>query len=167
MQRYNDEESQVGKGLKYTLDLLYLPPSEVGESLCDLIAVAPAEVTDYADYLVESYIELYFDFSPYVWAEPPTSAPRTTESFHSSFKKEFYPPHPFIHAVMFTLRGIQVSSYFEIKAIKRGKVQKLKAETAGRIEKLKHVEVAKWERKYCSSKRYNLIHPDVAYTPLG
>ena len=70
MEHYTDEQSTVGKWLKYTFGLAYLPPSEVEEGFCDLMTIVWAEVTTYADYLTDSYIEptTNMDKPPYICA---------------------------------------------------------------------------------------------------
>ena len=59
MDHYKDEESEVGKWLKYTFGLPSLPAAEVEDGFSDLMAIAPPEVLHYVDYLTDSYIKYY------------------------------------------------------------------------------------------------------------
>lgn len=57
---FRNTDSEVGKWLRYTFGLTYLNPDEVGDCFpLDLFAVKPAhaQADEYADYLLETYIE--------------------------------------------------------------------------------------------------------------
>lgn len=58
--------------------------------------------TDFADYLLDNYIDTN-NFTPVLWAEEPNGSTRTTngpDSYHSQLRYEFDVPHPTIfHSV--------------------------------------------------------------------
>lgn len=123
---YKNKDSQVGKWLRYTFGLTYLKPEEVSECFVfDMMSVKPEvnpddELSKYADYLLETYIEENAIFPPEIWAEESASITRTTntcESFHSKFNDSFYSTHPSIYVFIQKLKEIQVDTYVKIQSL--------------------------------------------------
>ena len=92
-QEYKDKNSMIGKWLKYCFGLLFLDPEEVGDTFAlDLLSdpdkPSDPRLTEFADYLVENYIEEDSLFPPHIWAAASNCSWRTTnncEAFHAKF----------------------------------------------------------------------------------
>lgn len=77
-------------------------------------------VSEFADYLIENYIDNESRFPPRIWASHTVCTMRTTntcESFHSKFNSYCPSPHPNIHVFMHTLINIQTDSYIKINSV--------------------------------------------------
>ncbi|XP_060870098.1 uncharacterized protein LOC132944652 [Metopolophium dirhodum] len=100
---YNNSESETGKWLKNFFGLSFLPYTEVSEAFCELIEISPSEnALEFSDYVLKNYIDEDCLFPPEMWAEAPSSMPKTTngpESFHRHFNEQFYSAHPSIWKV--------------------------------------------------------------------
>lgn len=77
-QEYRNK-SEKGKWIRKFFGLAFLDPSEVSDAFSQLISVAPSEeCCSFADYILENYVDEEAPFSPNIWAELPSCAPRTT-----------------------------------------------------------------------------------------
>lgn len=121
---YNNELSEIGSWLRHLFGLQYLDPNDVEDCfVMDLAPDQPADqrVTEFADYLVEHYLD--GEFPPNMWAEEGTSQEHTTnacESFHSKFGEQFYHAHPSIIHFTEVLKMFQTQSYIKINSINDG-----------------------------------------------
>lgn len=95
---YNNSESETGKWLKMFFGLSFLPFAEVSDAFCELIEISPSEnAFEFSDYVLKNYIEENCLFPPEIWAEAPSTIPKTTngpESFHKHYNEQFYSAHP-------------------------------------------------------------------------
>lgn len=113
--------SEIGKWLKLFFSVPYLPPSLVPEAFTDLFSNAPVsdKATQFADYVLNTYIKEDCLFPPHLWSGLPSmNCPRTTngaESFHKHIKSEFYHQNPDIHTVIENLRQGQAMTYLKMK----------------------------------------------------
>lgn len=102
----------MGKWLKSFFEFSFLPPAEVSEAFCILIELSPSEnALKLADYILENYKEENSLFPSEMWAEAPSSIPKTTngpESFHEHLQSAivfilfyfiFYSVYPYIWKV--------------------------------------------------------------------
>ena len=153
LHHYNSKDSEIGKWLKHFFGLRFLPPHEVVDGYLDLMSIIPSSneaLTDFSTYVLENYIVLA-RFPPELWASPPSKAPRTTngpESFHSSYNKEFYHPHPSIHLVVEVLREIQSETDTKHQSIRMQSTKKPKKQSDARND----AAMALWD-VYDKSKR--------------
>lgn len=81
----------------------------------ELAALQPLDdkITQFSDYLVDTYISEDSIFPPHIWAEKSSSIHRTTnacESFHSKFNSYFESPHPNIFKFIDILKLIQTET---------------------------------------------------------
>jgi len=72
----------------------------------ELAAIQPLDdkITQFSDYLVDTYISEDSMFPPHIWAEKSSSIQRTTnacESFHTKFNSYFELPHIYINLSKF------------------------------------------------------------------
>lgn len=108
------------------------------------MSIAPPDVTDFTDYILDNYISEDSQFPPFIWAEEPQTYPRTTngpESFHSNNNQQFYKQHPNHQNVINVLIEIQTETNSKINSIGRKITNKFKEET---VEKHKFVQQC-WE----------------------
>lgn len=120
---YKNQESEIGRWLKYTFGLPFLNPADVGDCFAyDFAELQPEDekVSKYADYLVDNYIGEEASFPPELWAECSDSIERTTnacESFHSRFNSNFYSTHPNIFAFIEVLKQFQTDTYVKLQSL--------------------------------------------------
>lgn len=120
---YKNQESEIGRWLKYTFGLPFLNPADVGDCFAyDFAEIQPEDekVSKYADYLVDNYIGEEASFPPELWAECSDSIERTTnacESFHSRFNSNFYSTHPNIFAFIEVLKQFQTDTYVKLQSL--------------------------------------------------
>ncbi|XP_050053667.1 uncharacterized protein LOC126549153 [Aphis gossypii] len=77
-------------------------------------------VSQYADYLTDTYISENSIFPPVIWAESSSSLSRTTnacESFHSHFKENFYKEKPNIFMWLNIIKQTQTNIYCKMRSI--------------------------------------------------
>lgn len=160
---YKNEESQIGKWLKYTFGLTYLDPSDVGDCFAfDLYSIKPVndQLDKYCDYLVNTYIDQESDFPPSLWAECSSSLIRTTnacESFHARFNSSFYSPHPSIFIFIEKLKQFQTETYVKIQSlhiprkIKDTTVKKKMNTVTSLCDKLLRAEISNFDFVKCVS----------------
>lgn len=95
--------TEVGKWIKYFFGLSFISPEEVSDQFCELIEIAPnSDVLHFSDYIYDNYIQENCLFPPEMWAEIPSTFPKTTngpEAFHSHYNAQFYSTHPSIWKV--------------------------------------------------------------------
>ena len=75
--------SEIGKFLKYTFGLQYLDAEEVGDCVAfDMSSIQPNDprVTEYMDYLIDTYVSEDSMFSPEIWASASSHMTRTTNA---------------------------------------------------------------------------------------
>lgn len=120
---FSDQNSQVGRWLRYTFGLTFLNPNEVGDCFAfDLYSEKPNhEVLDkYADYLLETYVGEDAIFPPFLWAKASPALTYTTnacESFHSRFNGSFYATHPSIYIFIKKLLEFQIDTYVKLQSV--------------------------------------------------
>lgn len=120
---YRNQESEIGRWLKYTFGLPFLNPADVGDCFAfDFAEIQPIDsrLSKYADYLVDNYIGDDANFPPELWAECSDSIQRTTnacESFHSRFNSNFYFNHPNIFLFIDVLKQFQTDTYLKLQSL--------------------------------------------------
>lgn len=119
---YRNENSEIGKWLRYIFGLPFLNPSEVGDCFAfDLSEIQPENqrLQLFADYLVDNYISEDAVFPPCLWAELSNSIERSTnacESFHAKFNGSFYSAHPSIFHFLEVLKQFQTDTYIKMQS---------------------------------------------------
>ena len=66
--------------------------------MTNLMSIAPPNMTDFSDYILDNYISEDSQFPSFTWTEESKTYPRTTnspESFHSNYNQQFYEQHPY------------------------------------------------------------------------
>lgn len=173
------EKGEVGDWLRWTFGLPLLPHNEVEESFVeDLMSIMPRDnrVEQYADYLVENYIEEDAKFPPHLWARNELSSARTTnmcESFHRKFNALFCSAHPNIFVFLDALKKMEIDSITIINGSHAPKLssnytfrqQKKKVDqlilnyNQGNIPRLHFLQCASYhycKTKYCSENLENI-----------
>lgn len=113
-------------------------------------------VNQFADYLVENYIDEESTFPPIVWAEKTASLLRTTnacESFHSKFNSYCPSPHPNLFIFLNCLKSMQTDTYVKINSVNSASVKKIRKEI---IEKQKFItdKIEQLGKNYISRLNY-------------
>lgn len=122
-QRKNENETEITKFLTYIFGLPFLHPEDVGEVFAiDFAEIKPEndKVTEFCDYLVDTYISENSHFPPHIWAEHSSSLQRTTnacESFHSKYNSSFYSPHPNINSFINVIKQFQIDTSVKINSV--------------------------------------------------
>jgi hypothetical protein len=83
---YKNEQSPIGTWLKHLFGLTFLPPAEVGDCFAEDFTCEKTEnskLDQFADYLVDNYIDSESKFPPVIWAENSCSILRTTNTCES------------------------------------------------------------------------------------
>lgn len=120
---YKDPQSVVGRWLSQFFGLSFLHPDSVADSFVeDLMANTPTDpkCTDFADYVVENYIDDEAPFPPKLWAEIPSDNRRTNngcEAFHHHFNEQFYRHSPNIFMLVDVLLKLQSTTYVKIRSL--------------------------------------------------
>ena len=123
---YADNNNAIGMWLKSIFGLPYLDPCEVSDAFAfDIMpdAALDERVTQFANYMVETYIADEARFPPSMWATSPSNeadVPRTTnaaEAFHMHFKKRFNSPHPNLYTIAFKLLEYQEIIYIKLQSL--------------------------------------------------
>lgn len=163
---YKDENSTIGKWLRYVFGLPFLDPSEVGNSFAfDFAEIQPQDerVSRFADYLVDNYINEEAVFPPSLWSELSDSLERSTnacESFHAKFNASFYSNHPTIFTFIETLKQFQTDTYIKIQSlhetsrIRDPAVRRRKQCIGSQIEKYKNGYTSRFDFVKCISYFY-------------
>lgn len=119
---YKDTESPVGQWLKLFFGLSFLNPEEVEECFVfDIFSEAPdcERAIEFADYVVNTYIDQSSKFPPILWANSDLEIKRTTngcESFHNEFGNLFYNSHPNIFDFLDKIKSMQTKTYLKVRA---------------------------------------------------
>ena len=82
------------------------------------MSTLPPELTEFADYLFDTYLTPTSMFPPTLWASTETKN-RTTnacESFHAAFKKMFLHAHPNIFLFTQVLMETQEETYIKMRS---------------------------------------------------
>jgi len=153
---FRNDNSEIGRFLKYIFGLPFLTPDEVGDFFAsDLMGIKPVDekIDLFLDYLVDNYISPESTFPPRIWADFSHSTLRTTnncESFHSKFNGMFYHAHPNIYQFIEALKYVQQDSYIKLRSsIKRRKPilakedfikEKMYEYSSGQISRLEFVK---------------------------
>ncbi|KAF0707685.1 Uncharacterized protein FWK35_00035069, partial [Aphis craccivora] len=121
---YNDKNNELQIWLKSFFGLSFIAPDDVEDVFVELISVCPNTSVGqlFSDYVLETYIEPGCLFPPILWAETPSSNPRTTngaESFHSTYNAQFNSAHPPIFVVITTLMETQAETITKLLTISK------------------------------------------------
>ncbi|KAE9544732.1 hypothetical protein AGLY_000274, partial [Aphis glycines] len=111
------------------------------KSFFGLPFIAPDDLDDFFRIVLETYIEPGCLFPPILWAETPSSNPRTTngaESFHSTYNAQFNSAHPPIFVVIATLMETQAETVTKLLTISKGIIKPKSNEESRKIENLKN-----------------------------
>jgi hypothetical protein len=167
---YKNEHSPIGTWLKHLFGLTFLPPAEVGDCFAeDFMCEKPenSKIDQFADYLVDNYIDSESKFPPEIWAENSCSILRTTntcESFHSKFKRENSSPYPNIHSFLKVLLEMQTDTYVKLNSIKRNEKKYIRREILlkqkfirSKIIQLDRHEISRYNFVKCISYKFSSI----------
>ncbi|XP_025208149.1 uncharacterized protein LOC112603676 [Melanaphis sacchari] len=140
---YNDKNNDLQIWLKSFFGLSFIAPNDVEDAFVELISVCPNISVGqlFSDYVLETYIEPGCKFPPILWAETPSSNPRTTngaESFHSTYNAQFNSAHPPIFVVIATLMETQAETVTKLLTISKGIIKPKSNEESRKIENLKN-----------------------------
>lgn len=142
---YAADETEDGKWLTHIFGLPFLPAELVEDCFVDyFMAQKPTDpaLDNFADYIVENYIDENGTFPPQIWANHNGELTRTTnacESFHAKFNSNFYHSHPNLYEFVEVLIQFQVSTYVSMRsAIQNISLKKNK----GSLEKQKYIQRA-------------------------
>ena len=97
---YKDPESAIGKWLKKFFGLTYLESADVAGCFAfDILQDAPynERAMEFADYVLNTYVDERAKFQSHIWADPNLDSKRTTngcEHFHRQLGTMFYSTHP-------------------------------------------------------------------------
>lgn len=157
--------------MRHIFGLTFLHPNDVGSVFVeDFVADKPNDVrvTEFVDYLVETYIEEDACFPPHIWAANTASIMRTTntcESFHSKFNSYCTTPHPNIHVFLEALKNMQIDTYVKINSsslIESNKTTKRNILRThdfikNKISQLQNNNISKYDFVKCVSHKYSEI----------
>ncbi|XP_022169254.1 uncharacterized protein LOC111033019 [Myzus persicae] len=124
----------------------FLSFDEVECGFVELMSIAPPDVTDFSDYILDNYISEDSQFPPFIWAEEPQTYPRTTngpESFHSNYNQQFYKQHPNYQNVINLLIEIQTETNLKVNSIGKKITNKLRKETKACTKMLGDIKLKK------------------------
>lgn len=119
---YKDPESNLGKWLKLFFGLSYLEPADVSDCFAfDILPEAPdnEKAIEFADYVLNTYVDETSKFPSIIWADPDLNSKRTTngcESFHKQLSTMFYSSHPNVFDFMEKLKCVQTNNYLKMRA---------------------------------------------------
>ena len=119
---YKSQDSAVGQWLKTFFGISFLDPAVVEECFVfDIFSEAPdsEKAVDFADYVVNNYIDQSSSFPPIIWEDSDVEGKRTTngcESFHKEFSTMFYSSHPNIFDFLAKIQCVQTKTYLKIRA---------------------------------------------------
>ena len=113
---YKNKQCTESKWLLWWFGLSLLPATEVQEAFVeDLMCDIPSgtKFSQFADYVLETYVSEECIFKPSIWAHSPDSDPQTTngaESYHLHLNEQFYTAHPNIYVFVEILLRRQTAS---------------------------------------------------------
>jgi len=117
---YKDESSEIGEWIQYTFGLVFLNPDEVSNCFVeDLLSDCPVndKLTNYCDYLTDTYISEDCLFPPSIWASNTSELITTTKVCDSFFNKSFNHISPPISAWLSVINEIQTEVYIKLNSI--------------------------------------------------
>ena len=79
-----------------------------------------ARYSEFADYVLENYIEDGATFPPVLWSEESSDRGRTNngcEAFHCHYNEQLYSPHPSIFNFIDVVKKIQSTTYFTMRSL--------------------------------------------------
>ncbi|KAJ4437322.1 hypothetical protein ANN_17460 [Periplaneta americana] len=120
---YLNKDSKLDHWLKYCFGLCFFPSSEVGDAFAKLMSIAHTNDMEFADYMLNIYVDGDALFPPPFWAAKSSDGPRTTngpESFHSFNNSQFYSPHPNIYKTIDVLLEMQTFARTKINSVNSG-----------------------------------------------
>jgi len=169
-QEYKNPSSEIGNWLRHTFGLTFLAPEEVCDSFVeDFMSDKPIDnrVDNFADYLLETYIDQNATFPPEIWAANTANIYRTTnacESFHSKFKANCSSPHPNINIFLDTLKNIQTDTYIKLNSIKKNLNRVIRKDVIrkqefinSKIEQYKNNNISRYSFVKCCSYKFSGI----------
>lgn len=167
---YKNKNSEIGVWLHHIFGLIFLPPQEVGDAFIeDFMSTLPTDrrIEEFADYLVETYINEESRFPPQIWAALSECTCRTTnscESFHAKLRGYCETPHPNIHRFLNALTDMQTDTYIKINTCKanerpstRKSVLRKKDFIAEKIQQYKTNQILRTDFIKCLSYKYNQL----------
>jgi len=101
----------------------FFKPESVAECFVeDIMSDAPqdAKSLEFADYVLENYIEDGATFLPVLWSEEPSDRRRTNsgcEAFHCHYNEQFYSPNPSIFNFIDVVKKIQSTTYITMRSL--------------------------------------------------
>ena len=117
--------TSVGKWLRATFGMQFLPAAEVGYCFAEeIMSNMPDDENcqKYADYLTECYVDEYSTFPPHFWAEKPSPDRRTNngpEAYHRNLNASLNSPHPNIATFVDFILELQATTYIKIRCLDR------------------------------------------------
>ena len=128
--KYKDPESDIGKWLKTFYGLNYLDSSDVADCFAfDILLDAPDDekAMEFADCILNTYVDDNAKFSRKIWADPNLDTKRTTnccENFHRQLGTMFYHSHPIIFNFVEKCKSIQTNNHLKICGFTSGTINK-------------------------------------------
>jgi len=114
--------TEVGDWLRIFFWLVFLDSEDVSNFFAiELMSIKPenSKLTQFADYLLDTYITEEALFPPNIWAQCSAELNLTTNtwSFHSHLAQSFENTHPNIHHFSKSLLDIQSFTYIKLNSI--------------------------------------------------
>jgi hypothetical protein len=120
---YKDPASDIGKWLKKFFGLSYLESADVADCFAfDILQNAPdnEKAMEFADYVLNSYVDERATFYSRIWADPNLYSKRTKPQMDVKISRQletmFYSSHPNIFDFAEKLKTIQTNNYHKIRA---------------------------------------------------
>lgn len=134
------QQTETRRWVRQFFGLSFLAPGDIHDAFCELISIAPCEKScEFADYILDNYVDASATFPPQIWAELPSRTPRTTngaESFHSHYNSQFYHEHPAIWIVLEILKEIQTETYVKMTECENSTADKRSQKELDKITKV-------------------------------
>jgi len=117
------KKTEVGDWLRICFGLVFLDSEDVSNFFAiELMSIKPlnSKLTQFADYILDTYITEEALFPPNIWAQCSAELNLTTntcESFHSHLAQSFANTHPNIHHFTKALIDIQSFTYIKLNSI--------------------------------------------------
>ena len=114
---YKDKSGEIGKWLSKFFGLPFLLPEEVADAFVEDFK----KCLEFADYVLNNYIEEIARFPPQLWACVPSMFRKRTnngpESFHAHFNAQFYAAFVYLYIFVDVLLKQQSVSYIKIRGM--------------------------------------------------
>jgi hypothetical protein len=117
---YKNKCGEVGKWLSNFFGLPFLLPEEVADAFVeDIMADTPdnEKCMEFADYVLNNYIEETARFPPQLWACVPSMFRKRTNNGPESFHAQFYAAHPPLYIFVDVLLKQQSVNYTKIRGM--------------------------------------------------